>query len=212
MRPYNLRRRGEGDSSTSVFLPHLDCTPYTCLPFLPGCLSPRPSGCSCSCLQRWMVMRKTSSEIERGNERSASSLAGAAPGGEGQERWRGCSGAQAGAAASYPLPPSLRLSSSQIGAEFVQLLDQQAAEVHGWREDRGRGGRRANPAGRVGFSLHFTWPVLDGRGKGGEPLHRRRRRCCHYRPPLFSLYCCLRIQRVEDRVETVFHYLCTMGC
>ena len=95
---------------------------------------------------------------------------------EGVER-RGCSNGRRHAASYLPRPPSpvrpsVRRFSSQIGAEFVQLLDQQAAEVHEKRRRRRTDGR-ADPArgAGVGFSLHFTSPVLDEgrRRSGGEP-------------------------------------------
>ena len=181
MRPYNLRRRrgqrrGEGDSSTSIFLPHLDCTPYTCLPFLPGCLSARLAAVAVACNGGWSCVKPARRSKEGTNDRRARSP-GPRPGERGRRGGGGAAQRRAGRRGRQPvtpslLPPFLRPSSSQIGAEFVQLLDQQAAEVHGWREDRGRGGRTDGQTPRGWFlpSLHLArLGRTDGGKGGGEP-------------------------------------------
>ena len=88
-------------------------------------------------------MRKTSSEIERGGTTNSGRARGRRRTGEEEEE--GVERVQR--AARQPVT-----SSSQIGAEFVQLLDQQAAEVHGG------GGRTDGQTPRGWFlpSLHFT--------------------------------------------------------
>ena len=156
MRPYNLR--GEGGFLLPLPPPSsLGLHPIYLSAFLPACLLVVAwlQFAVAACNGGWSCVKPA----RRSKEGTQAVLEGDGGGG----------GGGGGAAAARRQPVTSSLSSSQIGAEFVQLLDQQAAEVHGGgggRTDGRTGGQ--TPRGWFLPSLHFT-----RLGRGEE---RRRRR------------------------------------